>query len=96
MTNRMDRWWQVVGEVAPTDLVDARLQLHWAAQVLPEAGASFAALPAGHWRTEGFTGATLTASEIAAAADQPGVVLEFLDGALAVGRELAATRGGAR
>jgi hypothetical protein len=71
MTNRMDRWWQVVGEVAPTDRVDARLQLHWAAQVLPAGGASFAALPAGHWRTEGFTGAT-------------------------VGRELVATRGGAR
>jgi hypothetical protein len=36
MTTRIDGW-QVVGRVAPNELVDARLQLHWAAQVVPAA-----------------------------------------------------------
>jgi hypothetical protein len=58
------------------------------------AAASFAALPAGHWRTAGFTGAILPASEIVDAADQPGIVLEYLEVALAVGRQLIGKRGG--
>jgi hypothetical protein len=59
------------------------------------AGASFAALPAGHWRTDGFTGAILTASEIARAADQPATVLAYLEAALAAGADLIGRPAGA-
>jgi len=38
--------WLHVGERAPTDLVDARLQLHWAVQLVSAVGTTFLAAAA--------------------------------------------------
>jgi hypothetical protein len=41
VTNKRDPAWQKLGQVAPRGLLDARLQLHWAAQIVSAAGYTF-------------------------------------------------------
>jgi len=63
------------GKPPPTELRDARIQLHWA--------------PGEFWREhEPFVGAVLLTSTITAATDRHGASRRFLESAIAAGRAL--------